>query len=381
MRILHVTTSLGDGGAEAILFRLIRATPAIDHIVVSLTPGGRYIAELRELGVEVKVVDMTSAMKTVAGVLGFPALVSKIKPDIIQAWMYHSNLLTGLYRIFRKSPPIFWGIRQSGLQRGIDPWRTHVASWVCAKLSSRIPEAIVCAGQKAKSVHEKAGYASDKLVVIPNGYDTTVLRPNSIVREEVRNSLGISSDEFVIGMVARHHPAKDHNNLFQGLASLKHLGIEFRCLLVGAGMDNSNSSLRNLSKSLNVSNRVFFLGPQADLERFYCSLDVHVLSSVSEAFPNVLAESMACGTPCVTTNVGDAALIVGDSGFISAPSDPEALAQALLAAYEEKLDQQSWIKRQEMARNRIVDNYQISKMVEQFISVWNSSEYTPPRPT
>ncbi len=128
-------------------------------------------------------------------------------------------------------------------------------------------------------------------------------------------------------MVARYDPQKDHNNLLNALALIKQMSIH--CILVGEEMTFRNTELTALIKEYDLQDRVTLLGPQDNIPSIMNALDVHVLSSVGEAFPNVLAEAMACGTPCVATDVGDAALIVGETGWIVPPSDPESLAQAL----------------------------------------------------
>ena len=100
------------------------------------------------------------------------------------------------------------------------------------------------------------------------------------------------------------------------------------------------------------------------------ALDLHILPSASEAFPNVVAEAMACGTPCLTTNVGDAPLIVGDVGWVVAPQNSLELSQAILKIIELKKDAEAWSIRQKLARRRIVDNFGVEKMVDAYGAVW-----------
>jgi glycosyltransferase involved in cell wall biosynthesis len=372
VRILHITTSLSDGGAEATLFRIIRFTPAIEHRVVTLTSGGRYVAELRELGVEVVILDFKSPVKAISSSLRLHRLIANFRPDAIQSWMYHANLATGLVGLFRNSPPIFWGIRNSVLVPGVNPWHTRLASWLCARLSSRVPESIICAGKKAKEVHESMGYESKKLLVIPNGVDTDTFAPNLFESNKLRQSLDIPSDEFLIGAVGRFTPEKDHENLLAALSKLSRFGVKFRCLFVGRGMDSSNLQMTESAVAHGLLGVVEFLGPRKDIENVFPALDVHVTSSSSEAFPNVIAESMACGTPCVTTNVGDASAIVGASGFVVKASDAQALAEGLFAAYDARLDRVRWKELQNSARRRIQERYGMTRMTNSYLKIWRS---------
>lgn len=371
MRVLHVISGLADGGAEATLFRLISASPSIEHEVISLTPGGRYLDELQGIGVKVTVLDLRSPFRSILRIFRLPRLVSDLDPDVIQSWMYHANLVTAMYGFFRKSPPIFWGIRHSDLVTGIDPWHTRVASWVCAKLSSSVPVGIVCAGHEAKRVHQKAGYTAEKLLVIPNGYDTERFAPNPLARDQLRKSLGISPNEFVIGVVARYTPQKDHRTLIDGLAKAKANGVDFRCLLVGNGMGPENIELFELAAQKGLAEQIMFLGPLTNIEKLLVSIDVLISASAfGEAFPNVIAEAMACGTPCIATDVGDSALIVGDSGLVIPPSSSEALAGAFLAVVEEFQNPSVWKERQKKSRERIGKNFDISTMSKTYCLCW-----------
>ena len=189
----------------------------------------------------------------------------------------------------------------------------------------------------------------------------------------MRSDLGIASDAFVLGMVARFDVQKHHRNLLQALGQLKKWDVQFICLLVGVDMDALNVPLHDWIEEAGISNEVRLLGPRSDIPAVLNALDVHALSSLGEAFPNVLAEAMACGTPCVTTDVGDAAFIVADQGWVVPSQDAGALADGLMQAYcsfaENGMD---WQKRRIAGRLHIMANFELEQMCEKYLQAWRT---------
>jgi glycosyltransferase involved in cell wall biosynthesis len=215
------------------------------------------------------------------------------------------------------------------------------------------------------------GYAQEKVRIIPNGYDLTQLRPDPLAGAKFRAELNLPSGKPLIGMVARFDVQKDHANFIAALAQLKQLGQVFHCLLVGGGMTSDNTELVKMLLKQGVSDHVTMLGRRNDIAVVMNALDVHVLSSLGEAFPNVLAEAMACGTPCVTTDVGDAAYIVGETGWVVPAQDSNALADGIAAALMCFADQSRWVHHQRAARLRIETNFTIERMVGLFDQAWH----------
>jgi glycosyltransferase involved in cell wall biosynthesis len=222
-------------------------------------------------------------------------------------------------------------------------------------------------------VHEVLGYDRSKMRFIPNGYNLSDFKPGLDHQGEMKGSLVSYQSIPLIGTVGRFDPQKDHTNLLDALAMLRDRGLAFRCVLVGTGLDFSNSQIVEWIAQRGLMHYVQLLGRRNDIPNIMNALDLHVLPSASEAFPNVVAEAMACGTPCVVTDVGDAAYIVGDTGWVVPPGDSKELAAAIAAALNEKFsDCNGWQQRCQNSRDRIQNKFDIQTMVKNYQQVWST---------
>ncbi len=178
------------------------------------------------------------------------------------------------------------------------------------------------------NIHAKLHYAADKMQVIPNGFDLEQTRPDPAARLSIREELGIPADTLLIGIAARFHPLKDHRNFVRAAARLHKQNPDVHFLLCGLDIHWQNSRLASWIDEAGIRSCCHLLGVRQDMPRLFAGMDIASSTSISEAFPVVIGEAMACETPCVVTNVGDSALIVGETGIVVAPQDPEALAEA-----------------------------------------------------
>lgn len=373
MRILHIITGLDDGGAEAVLFRLCRHDHSNQHTVISLIDEGKYGPLLREQGVVVHCLGMARGRVSPGALLRLWGLVRHHCPEVVQTWMYHANLLGGVVSRCAGVRRVCWGIHHSNLEPGSSKRATITVAKLCAKLSRWVPDRIVCCAQVAAEVHRALGYAPSKFVTIPNGYDLAQFKPEYRCGLRLRAEWGIAPATPLLGMVGRFDPHKDHENLVEALALLRQQGIDYRCVLVGTGLVGGNDELAGWLRRHDVLDRVLLVGRRDDIPAVMNALDLHVLSSHGEAFPNVLAEAMACGTPCVTTDVGDAATIVGETGWVVTPRNPHALASAIEQALSTRLDSRQWQLRRRAARERVADNFSIERMVGAYRQVWQEA--------
>ncbi|MES4787378.1 MAG: group 1 glycosyl transferase, partial [Nitrospiraceae bacterium] len=212
------------------------------------------------------------------------------------------------------------------------------------------------AGQQHHIAH---GYCGKRMAVVPNGINTERFRPDAESRQRVRTEWVITEDQVLIGLVARLDPMKDHPTFLRAAARVAVLRPNVRFVCVGDGPQTYKRELWSLSEALQLKERLIWAGSRTDIVAVYNALDIAVLSSYGEGFPNVVAEAMACGVPCVVTNVGAAAQIVGPMGVVVQPRDPEALCQGMLTSLcrltEPGLSQQ--------VRERIVQTFSRERLV------------------
>jgi glycosyltransferase involved in cell wall biosynthesis len=367
--ILHVITGLANGGAEAVLYRLCSTDQANVHTVISLMDEGHYGPRLAGVGVTVHSLGMPRGKVTAGGLVKLWKLIRAARPDVVQTWMYHADLLGGAAARLAGVKAVVWGVHHTTLEPGKSSRMTMLIARVLASLSHWLPRQIALCAEKSARVHTALGYTPGKMVVIANGYDLGNFAPSAQSRSALRDAWGVPAAMPLLGMVSRYDPQKDHANLIRALAWLSDAGHSFRCALVGPGMTNDNAELVHQIDRAGLAQAILLMGPRNDIPAVMNALDLHLLSSSAEAFPNVLAEAMACGTPCVTTDVGDAALIVGDTGWVAPPGNAEALAAAIGLAMAAR-GQQDWSLRQRAARARVEQNFSLDRMVAGYNAVW-----------
>lgn len=366
-KVLHIITGLNDGGAEAVLYRLVTRDRDHTHAVISLSGAGKYRPLLQEAGVAVDTLDLSPSRPSPAKLARLVQLVKHHDPDIVQTWMYHGDLLGGVAARLAGKRRIVWGLHNTTLDRHGTKWTTRQILRLNASLSRHIPARIASCSEKGVRVHADAGYAADKLVVVHNGYDIDAFCPDPEARSRIRSAFGIAEDEILLGCVARFDRQKDHANLLAAFRRVLKSTPSARLLLVGTGMTPDNAALAELVTENNVGDRTVLCGQRPDIPAIMNGIDIHVLASAfGEAFPNVVCEAMSCGTICVATDVGDTGVIVGDAGHICPPSDPGLLAAAISAAIRD-------LKKDGIAkdsRNRIERLFSIDRMVRTYAAIW-----------
>ena len=367
--VLHVITGLNDGGAEAVLFNLVLSDQQHIHKVISLMGPGKYGPLLESAGIGVSYVGLLPSLPSPIKLLRFFRLVRAANADVVQTWMYHADLLGGLAARGSGVKRIAWGVHHSNLDSRGTKWPTRQLVRVNAWLSGRLPCKIISCSNKGAEVHKSIGYPASKMVVVHNGYDTSAFLPDREQRAAIRAEFGIAEDQLLLGCVARYNPQKDHNNLIMAFQKVRAQRPDATLLLIGPGMTEDNRELLKLLEGTNTAGWIKLVGPRTDIPAVMNGLDLHVLSSAfGEAFPNVLSEAMSCGTPCVATDVGDSATIVGDTGRICSARDPDALAEAILELVT-SLQDPSLANR---CRERIIENFTLEHMIDGYTRVWQS---------
>ena len=374
MRIVHIISGLNDGGAEGVLFRLCKNDLQQEHIVISFLNEGKYGFLLREIGINVFCLNMNLGRIRIKDFLNLFKLLIKLKPDTIQTWMYHADFFGGIVSRFAGFKNIFWNIRHTTLEPEESKKSTRLVVKLCARLSRVIPKGIICCGEEVLRLHSELGYKKSKMKIIFNGYDISLFKPSIKLRLFFRKEFDLNSKTLVLGMVGRFHPQKNHLGLLKALSIVKKCFKDFKFLLVGSDLNHNNLILVNEIKNQSLESNILLINKRSDMPAVMNALDINVLSSSSgEGFPNVLAEAMACGIPCVTTNIGDASLIVDRTGWVSPPNNYVALANSILKAIEEKnRDEKLWSLRRQNCRDRIIENFSLDKMIKNYHSVWGN---------
>lgn len=369
-RVVHIITDLDEGGAEASLYRLCSHCSPGTQRVICLMDSGKYGPLLRQAGVAVDCLGLTRGQFNAAAVLRLWRLLRRFKPDLVQTWMYHSDLLGGLTARLAGIRRVVWGVRTSRLDAALARRSTLLVIRICALLSRLVPDRILCCAERAKQEHQRLGYPADRFVVIPNGIDLNVFKPDVEAGLRFRAQVGLPLDGPLLGTVARFDPQKDQRTLIEALSLLRAQGFSLHCLMVGPGMVSSNQQLQAWLQELGVVDQVYLLGSHTGVPAVMNALTFHVLSSAVEAFPNVLVEAMACGVPCIATDVGDSALILGGSGWVVPPRNPLALAKALATALREPVS--NYQQRRHEACEQIAARYSISSMVDGYTNLYAS---------
>jgi glycosyltransferase involved in cell wall biosynthesis len=369
--VTHIIAGLAPDGAERMLLRLVSGMDSsrFDNEVISLTDLGPMAEKFEAAGIRVRALGMNRGSANPYYLAKLAGWLRKLPArQIIQTWMYHADLVGGLAAKLAGCAGLVWNIRHSELHPGVDKRHTIWTAKACAVLSSRLPLRIICASEASRTFHEKLGYAHDRMEVIPNGFDLDLFRPDAEAREAVRGELGVSDSTLLIGYVARKHPVKDHRTFLEAAGLLHKQFPDVRFVLCGDGVTQQNSELKDWSEAAGVRDACFFLGHRDDIPRVINAFDIATSSSSSEAFPNALAEAMACGIPAVVTNVGDSRSILGETGSVVPPKDPIALAQAWVGLLQAGPDIRERLG--EAARARVQTHFSMPNVVRRYEALY-----------
>jgi glycosyltransferase involved in cell wall biosynthesis len=368
--VFCLITALTGGGAETVLYRLMSRLDRtkFNPQVVSMIGLGPVSEKIRALGIQVRSLGMSQGIPNPLAVLKLVRWLQCDKPDVIQTWMYHADLLGGLAARLAGGIPVSWGIRHSDLSVEGNRRLTLLTVKACAPLSRWLPTKIVCCSEASREVHAAVGYATEKMIVIPNGIDPELFRPNPNARATIRRNLGIPDDAPIIGMVGRFDPQKDHYNFIQAAQRLYRSQPDARFLLCGEEVTWENAELVKWIEDAGIRERCFLLGKRDDIPDLTTAFDIATLSSMGEGFPNVVIEAMACGVPCVVTDVGESARIVANTGTVVPRRDPQALADAWHAML--KMDRTTHAQLGLAARRRVMEEYGLSQIVSRYESLF-----------
>jgi glycosyltransferase involved in cell wall biosynthesis len=337
MRVLHVITALGVGGAERMLLKLLaaKALADVEQQVVAMMPWGSLAGPMRATGSPVLQLNFLGAAPLVRGAWDLARLARRERPQIIQGWMYHGNLGASLARAaVGQGAALVWGIRQSLTSLQGENILARVAIRANRALSAQ-PDRLLFNSQRSIEQHQRMGFDTRRSQYLPNGFDSHVFAPDAAARAASRAAWGASEGETVFGLLARYHPAKDHAGFLAAACRVSSRHPLTRFVMAGSGVDAQNPLLANAIAAAGLQGRVHLLGERSDVPAVLAGLDVAVsCSSRIEGFSNSLGEAMACGLPCVATDVGEASSLLEALGPVVPPQHPDALAAAMTAMVE-----------------------------------------------
>lgn len=370
VKILHIIVGLNVGGAERFLCRLIEShqgSPHFNHHVISLMSKGILGVKLENMGVNVSPMGMRSLWHVP---LVFYRVFKKIRlenPDVVQCWMYYADLIGGLSAKLAKTKVVLWGIRNSDFEAGGTPIKKLVRK-LCAYLSYRIPDKIICVAQSALDVHKAVGYDPSRMEVVPNGYDISKLSFSPSSRKQIREELNLVTSDLVVGSVGRYCKAKDHASFIYAASRAATSNMNLRFILIGREITSENIELQRLIDATGMAKHFILLGERSNISEFMSAMDIFCLHSVTEGFPNVLGEAMCAGLPCITTDAGDAKYLLGDCGLVVPLHNRDALLVAILTMAQN--DPAELLSMGQKARNRIASRFTLMKSVKSFEEVY-----------
>jgi len=347
-----ITNFVANAGAETMLARLARVSrePVLIVSLVDISERNRNIAGPQA---RFERLNMHSGSGALSGVFHLARIIAREKPDVVVCWMYHA-FLVGLFaqRLSSPSIPLFWNVRQSLDDPAALSRSTRIALRLCRHMS-HLPAGIIYNSSRALELHRRFGFRNWNVEVIPNGFDAVAGRQR------------ISPTAKVFGIAARFHPQKDYETFFRAAALLLKERPTARFVAAGAGLSDDNVAVRNMMAAAGLHDGAIELRGQVDdMATFYRDIDVLALSSRTEGFPNVVAEAMGYGRPVVTTDVGDAALVVGTTGVVVPARDAQALSNGMRHMHDMRAEDFATLST--AARQRIETRFSLQSIAKRY---------------
>ncbi|MCK0143110.1 glycosyltransferase [Aliiroseovarius sp. F20344] len=372
MKVIHVVTTTDVGGAQIMLQRYLSALKddAQSHSVISLVPPGPIASQIEALGVEVTDLGLRPGKITLGALWQLRRLLREARPDIVHGWMYHGCLAAwaGLKLLpKRQRAAQVWAVHHSLQDIRNEKRSTQIVVRMMAKLSRSVELITYCSGV-SKEQHEAIGFCPDRVELIANAVDTEVFRPDPGARAHLSEIAGIPEGRLIIGNVARNHPMKDHVAMVKATAQLLHMGHDVHAVLVGEG--HRDSLAEKTASDLNIRDRVSIIDTRPDIHEIVPGFDIFLLSSAwGEAFPLAVSEAMAAEVPCVVTDVGDCAMLVGDTGRVVPPGSPEKQAFAVAELIDEGPVARATLGK--LARERVTEHFSTQIYVDRHFAAYS----------
>ncbi|MCF8033676.1 MAG: glycosyltransferase [Desulfarculaceae bacterium] len=370
LNITFLMRSMNYGGAERQVVLLVRELVARGHAVavVVFYPGGPLEKELIQAGCRVESMGKRGRWDVIGFLPRLARALRGLGTQVLVSYLDVPNLVAAALKPLLPGAALVWGVRASNMDLSRYTWLDRLVFALEGPMS-RMAEVVICNSQAGLEHVRAAGFAASRLIVIPNAIDTGRFRPSAAMRAAFRAELGLSHGDLLVGLVGRLDPMKDHPAFLKAAARLAkdHPGAHFVC--VGDGPADYQASLRAQGEELGLEERLHWLPGRDAVEQVYNGLDLLCSASLyGEGFPNVVGEAMACGLPCVVTQVGDAPRVLGDAGRVVPPGDPAALAQALGGLLALPSREREALGR--AARQRVEKNYSVKSLADRTLDAW-----------
>ncbi|AVT78132.1 hypothetical protein RPPS3_40700 [Rhodopseudomonas palustris] len=372
IKVAHIITGLSVGGAEGMLLEILRRIDrsTFDCRVLSLTGEGPLAEEFRKIGIITDTVTFGASPAALIATLDLIRWLRDFGPDVVQTWMPHANLIGAGAALAMGIKARCWSLHAGNLDRKYYSNSTYAIIRLSAALSKWLPNRIISCSRRGWEAHERIGYDPTGALIIPNGVDVERMSPHPIARELVRSEIGIDLHTPLVGMIARFDPQKNHMGFLIAAGLINEIDPSVHFVLAGDRADGSNSVLVDTIHRGGLTDRFHLLGRRNDIPSLLSALDVLASPSHGEAFPVALIEAMACEIPCVVTNAGDSAAIVGETGRVVECGNMRGLAQGIL-----ELLQLPKMKRRELgqlARLRVLQHFDINQTVLMYEGVYRT---------
>lgn len=360
--ILFLARSLDRGGAERQLVVLAKGLACRGYAVAVAVffGGGAYEAELAKAGVRIIRLEKKGRWDVLPFLLRLVRVLRKERPVVLHSYLGVPNILAVALKPFLPGTRIVWGVRASNMDLSRYDWLSRLA-YVLERRLARFADRIIANSHAGRHHAVANDFPEEKIVVIPNGIDTDYFQPDPDGRRRIRAEWGLDEHEMLVGLVGRLDPMKDHPVFLEAASQIARVRQEVRFVCVGGGPADYAAALKQQAASLGLTSRLIWAGARDDMSAVYSALDISSSSSFGEGFSNTIAEAMACGVPCVVTDVGDSAHIVGDSGSVVPPRNHHVLAAAI--QYWIDLPAEERLAQGAACRARVVSEFGIDRLI------------------
>jgi glycosyltransferase involved in cell wall biosynthesis len=365
MKVLFFIGTLSLGGAERQLTVLAKGLAARGHSVsvATMYPGGKLENDIRD-NPNIKLISLypkrcsNPVLRLLQLLFAHIVLRRTVKNvDCLYSMLEVANLIAWLATRGIKSCKLVWGIRSSNME---GHWKMALSDKLCVFVSPTVGLLIANSNAGLDCLIDR-GYRPKRHEVVLNGIDTEKFRFHEGERKRVRDEINVTSVQLVVGIVARLDSMKDHQNFLKAASLVLNKVGNVKFLCVGDGPVEYASKLHLLANEYGLKGHIHWLGDRTDMAALYSAMDLLVSSSCSgEGFPNVVAEAMSCGVPCVVTDVGDSATIVGDKARVVEARKPVDLARVICESLKKSPDANG----RTITSNRIKENFSLKRLID-----------------